>query len=167
MSIGNTILELRKKKGITQEALAAEMGVTPAAVSKWENNCTLPDILMLVALADYFQVSTDELLGRKVYLKKAVIVALSESLVGKIEALTRQYGIISAFNCVSYDEAKKKCRENPDIEYIIIADSTSSSEDNYIEGSPSPENVKVYVCSGDTDAETLAILEMMLRDLKS
>ncbi len=64
MQLGNKILEYRKKQGITQEELAKEMGVSIGAVSKWENNNSLPDILMLCALADFFGVSTDELLGR-------------------------------------------------------------------------------------------------------
>lgn len=64
MSIGTQIQALRKQHGITQETLAAEMGVTVGAVSKWENGITLPDILMLCSLADYFRVTTDELLGR-------------------------------------------------------------------------------------------------------
>ena len=64
MYIGNTILELRKQKHMTQEELAAQLGVTAAAVSKWENNYTLPDILILCALADLFDVTTDTHLGR-------------------------------------------------------------------------------------------------------
>lgn len=36
-SLGNRIAELRRKKNMTQEELAAELGVTPQAVSKWEN----------------------------------------------------------------------------------------------------------------------------------
>lgn len=64
MNIGKQTQTLRKQKGITQEALAAEMGVTVGAVSKWENGMTLPDIQMLCSLADYFEVTTDELLGR-------------------------------------------------------------------------------------------------------
>ncbi|MCM1056298.1 MAG: response regulator [Firmicutes bacterium] len=64
MNIGKQISALRKKRGITQEALAAEMGVTVGAVSKWETGSTLPDITMLCALADFFQVTTDELLDR-------------------------------------------------------------------------------------------------------
>ncbi len=64
MNIGTQIQTLRKQQGITQETLAAEMGVTVGAVSKWENGVTLPDILMLCSLADYFRVTTDQLLGR-------------------------------------------------------------------------------------------------------
>lgn len=64
MRIGTQIRVLRRQKGMTQEALAAEMGVTVGAVSKWENNMTLPDVQMLCNLADYFKVTTDKLLGR-------------------------------------------------------------------------------------------------------
>lgn len=64
MNIGKQIQVLRKQKGITQETLAAEMGVTVGAVSKWENGMTLPDIQMLCSLADYFDVTADKLLGR-------------------------------------------------------------------------------------------------------
>ena len=45
MNLGKTILDLRKQKNVTQEDLAAELGVTAAAVSKWENGYTLPDVL--------------------------------------------------------------------------------------------------------------------------
>jgi transcriptional regulator with XRE-family HTH domain len=75
MNIGRKILELRKQINITQEELASELGVTAAAVSKWENNYTLPDILMLGALADFFNVTTDELLDRNRQTQYAVIVA--------------------------------------------------------------------------------------------
>ena len=64
MDIGYKILMLRKQKNITQEKLAAEMGVSIAAVSKWETGNSMPDIVMLCALADFFGVTTDELLGR-------------------------------------------------------------------------------------------------------
>lgn len=64
MNLGKMIFELRKAKNVTQEEMAAELGVTAAAVSKWENGYTLPDVMMLCAIADYFQVTTDELLGQ-------------------------------------------------------------------------------------------------------
>ncbi|QUI22026.1 methyltransferase domain-containing protein [Vallitalea pronyensis] len=57
------ITQLRKEKGITQGELADYLGITYQAVSKWENGTTLPDISLLPALASYFQVSVDQLLG--------------------------------------------------------------------------------------------------------
>lgn len=73
MDIGNQILKFRKQRGITQEKLAAEMGVSIAAVSKWETGNSIPDIIMLCALADFFEVTTDELLGRGTTAKRIII----------------------------------------------------------------------------------------------
>lgn len=61
--IGENIKRLRVQKQITQEQLAVAMGVSCAAVSKWERENTLPDISLLPLLANYFGVSIDELMG--------------------------------------------------------------------------------------------------------
>lgn len=61
MNIGNKIHELRKKKGITQEALASALSLSPQAVSKWESGLTYPDITMIPAIAGYFEISLDVL----------------------------------------------------------------------------------------------------------
>ena len=62
--IGTTIAALRREKGLTQDALAAQLGVSAQAVSKWENGLSCPDILMLPEIAEYFGVSVDALFGR-------------------------------------------------------------------------------------------------------
>ncbi|MGN0535507.1 MAG: helix-turn-helix domain-containing protein [Eubacterium sp.] len=62
MNIGNNIAALRKQKGITQEELANELGVSAQAVSKWENNSSCPDVSLLTDIADYFGVTVDTLL---------------------------------------------------------------------------------------------------------
>ncbi len=61
MNIGNKIKALRLKKGVTQEQMSQELGLSAQAVSKWENNVNAPDIAMLPELAVYFGVSIDEL----------------------------------------------------------------------------------------------------------
>lgn len=65
VAIGGKIYSLRVAKGMTQEQLAAILCVSPAAVSKWERNLANPGIEMLWALADYFECSIDELVGRE------------------------------------------------------------------------------------------------------
>lgn len=66
MTIGKRIALLRKEKGMTQEDLANAMGVSPQAVSKWENDQTCPDISALPKLSRLLGVSVDELLeGRE------------------------------------------------------------------------------------------------------
>lgn len=62
LKIGNKIKMLRKKKGLTQELLAENIGVSFQAVSKWENNIALPDITLIPVIANFFGVSTDEIL---------------------------------------------------------------------------------------------------------
>ena len=65
MTIGKRIGLLRRQKGLTQEELAGHMGVSPQAVSKWENDQTCPDISALPKLAGLLGVSVDELLSGK------------------------------------------------------------------------------------------------------
>ncbi len=67
MLLGNKIAELRKEKGMTQEALANALGVSNQAVSKWEANQSCPDIQLLPQIADFFGVSLDSLFGREVH----------------------------------------------------------------------------------------------------
>ena len=59
--IGNRIKQLRKEQGMTQEHLAERMGLSFQAISKWENNISLPDITLVPKLADVFGVTTDDL----------------------------------------------------------------------------------------------------------
>ena len=45
-TLGTKISELRKTRGMTQDELAEKMGVSPQAVSKWENDLSMPDLLI-------------------------------------------------------------------------------------------------------------------------
>ena len=63
IKIGAIIKKLRAENNITQDTLATAIGVTPQAISRWESEGGYPDIELLPALADFFSVSTDELLG--------------------------------------------------------------------------------------------------------
>ncbi len=62
MTIGKRIAQYRRRKGLTQEDLANALGVSPQAVSKWENDQTCPDISLLPRLAKLLDVTTDTLL---------------------------------------------------------------------------------------------------------
>lgn len=61
--LGNNIRTFRKNKGFTQEELADLLNVTPQAVSRWESTSGMPDVSMLIPLAQTLGVSTDALLG--------------------------------------------------------------------------------------------------------
>ena len=62
-TIGKRIAANRKRLGLTQDQLADRLDVTAQAVSKWENDQSCPDIMMLPKLAEIFGISTDEILG--------------------------------------------------------------------------------------------------------
>lgn len=62
MTLGEKITHLRKKRGLSQEELAITLGVSRQAVSKWETGEAKPDTDKVVALAEYFEVTTDWLL---------------------------------------------------------------------------------------------------------
>jgi transcriptional regulator with XRE-family HTH domain len=63
IKLGETIRELRKRDGRTQEALATALGVTSQAVSRWESNGSYPDVETIPAIANYFHITIDELFG--------------------------------------------------------------------------------------------------------
>ena len=90
IKIGAIIKKLRAENHITQETLAAAMGVTPQAVSRWEAEGGYPDLELLPALADFFAVSTDELLGYKLSEREQELADLKKEIerldeVGSIE----------------------------------------------------------------------------------
>lgn len=66
LNLGQKIRELRRRDGRKQEDLAKALGVSAQAVSRWEAGGGYPDIELLPALADYFSVTTDELLGYQI-----------------------------------------------------------------------------------------------------
>ena len=62
MTIEKRIGQLRRARGMTQDAMAEQLGVSPQAVSKWENDQTCPDISLLPKLARFLGVTVDHLL---------------------------------------------------------------------------------------------------------
>lgn len=62
---GVIIKNLRKERGISQGLVAESIGVSQQCVSQWENGQIEPTLTFLWRLADFFDVSVDELIGRK------------------------------------------------------------------------------------------------------
>jgi len=60
--IGEFLKHLRKDKGLTQEQLAEEFGVSSRSVSRWENGNTMPDISIIIELADFYDVDIREII---------------------------------------------------------------------------------------------------------
>lgn len=164
MNLGKTILELRKQKNVTQEDLAAELGVTAAAVSKWENGYTLPDVLILCALADYFEVTIDELLGRNVMRKQAIVVAEQEELGQKIVALAAKYNIQTRAIFTDYEAGLAFEEEHKDeIQYMFTAVDRPLEEQEMNEGNGM---IHVHVHgTGGSEEDILNGIELYLKNV--
>jgi len=61
--IGSFLKELRKEKNLTQEELAEKLNVSGRTVSRWETGSNMPDISMLVELAEFYDVSIPEIIN--------------------------------------------------------------------------------------------------------
>ncbi len=90
IKIGAIIKKLRTENNVTQDLLANAIGVTPQAISRWEAEGGYPDIELLPAIADFFSVSTDELLGYKMSERETRLAEIKEEMkrldeVGTIE----------------------------------------------------------------------------------
>lgn len=162
MNFGKTILELRRKKNITQDEMAAELGVTAAAISKWENGYTLPDILMLCALADFFEVSTDELLGRNPKAKYAVLAVSKPELGQAITELAKKYGFLVKHTYDSYGEAMEKAQADPAITHLFASFDHPLSEE---EKGETPDGVCSIESHAITAEKVLEGFEIYFRNI--
>ena len=63
VKLSENIKKFRKERKMTQEQLAEAMGVSVSAVYKWESNQSVPDIHLILGMAELFHTSTDVLLG--------------------------------------------------------------------------------------------------------
>lgn len=91
MNVADRIQSLRKSKGISQEQLADDLGVSRQAVSKWESEQSTPDMDKIVLMSDYFEVTTDYILKGI----EPVPVQLDHTTVGDVldkKVLTKENG---------------------------------------------------------------------------
>ena len=83
LMLNENIKRLRLARGLNQVEFARVMGVSKQCVSNWENDNVMPSIEMLIKIADFFNVTTDYILGRneKVYIDAS---GLTDEQVGHI-----------------------------------------------------------------------------------
>lgn len=127
MMLNENIREIRKAKNMTQEQLAEAMGVSTASVSKWETGQSAPEISVLTALADFFEVSVDTLLGHEVKADR------QKAMLDEMDALADEN---------RFDEAKKiaqKLLRNYPNDYDVVQ-------------KVSGLYYRIHVCTGDRSA---------------
>lgn len=87
MSLGNSLFNARKKSALSQEEVAAKMGVSRQTISKWELDETLPDIRQSKKLSNLYHLTLDELIDFDIELKEIerIIENTSEEKQQKID----------------------------------------------------------------------------------
>ena len=111
MEIGNKIKQLRFKSGLTQEQLAARLGISAQSVSKWENAVTMPDITLLPMLAGELGVTIDELFDLTTDQKLHRIENALEAS-GELPAdVFKEYGDVKAYSLTAPDEVISRIKD--------------------------------------------------------
>ena len=109
MEIGNKIMQLRKKSGLSQEKLAEEIGVARQTISKWELGETYPDLKQAKELSKIFNVSLDELTDNDI---KDILVEKLAGLILKLIKFMIIFIIIAPILLITLRIIFKNVREN-------------------------------------------------------
>lgn len=87
INLASVVVTKRREKGITQDELAAYIGVSKASISKWETGQSYPDITFLPQLAAYFNISIDELMSYSPQMERKDIAKLYTRLASDFASL--------------------------------------------------------------------------------
>ena len=117
MSLGNSLFNARKKKGLSQEEVAEKLGVSRQTISKWETEETVPDIYQAKKLAKIYGLSLDELIDADLDQKEIeeVIKNTDEKKEAKINwtnAWSKKYPVLATYQQeVDIDKYARQIRE--------------------------------------------------------
>lgn len=111
MEIGTIIRTYIKEKGMTQEEMAARLGVSTPAVNKWEKGHSLPDVTFLAPIARLLGITTDELLSFR--------GELTEEEIDSYLQWMRQKLAVRDFSEV-FADAKRKIEEYPNCDRLLF-----------------------------------------------
>jgi len=144
--IGKFIAELRKTKGLTQEQLGEQLGVSNKTVSRWETGAYLPPAEALLAMSDLFSVSINEILSGKRLSEEEYRAAAEENLEHVIQRKVPKMkkwltGICIALALVLLFPIPLRLKDGGSVEYKALLYSVTDvhrlapeSESGYLEG---------------------------------
>lgn len=102
MSLGNSLFNARKKRGLSQEEVAGKLGVSRQTISKWELDETLPDIRQSKKLANLYGMTLDELIEFDMDVKEIqeIIDRTNDAVTDKIDwtkAWSKKYPVLAVY----------------------------------------------------------------------
>lgn len=138
MSIGKVIRKYRKEKNMTQEEMAVRLGVTAPAVNKWENENSLPDIMLLAPIARLLGISLDTLLSFREELTQEEINGIINELDGKLK--TEPFG-----ECFQW--VKERLELYPNCEGLMFSAAVVLQARIMLQELPDAEDCEAYTVS--------------------
>ncbi len=111
MELGKVIKKVRLEKKLTQEDLANAIGVSVQAVSRWETNVSYPDITLIPAIANYLNISADELFDIKLEERKIKI----KKILDLDDEYTKVFELEKSLNLIN-----ESLKEYPNDEHLLL-----------------------------------------------
>lgn len=132
--LGNKLLDLRKKAGLSQEDVANELGVSRQTVSKWETDQTVPDLINIKLLSQLYHVSYDYLISGNTLSGDVTSIEMIVDEIDWTSAWSKKYPILATYQgiqgiqpyceelCDFYDHFKDKFNLNDEDTALILKD---------------------------------------------
>jgi transcriptional regulator with XRE-family HTH domain len=131
MALGEKLLELRKKAGLSQEEVAEKLGVSRQTVSKWETNQTVPELIKGKLLSQLYNVSYDYLISGSVIGGDLTSIEMIVDEIDWTSAWSKKYPILASYQSINgidsyskkisklYDDLKNEFSFN-DVDTVLI-----------------------------------------------
>ena len=117
--IGSFLKKLRRERNLTQEELAEKLNVSGRTVSRWETGANMPDISLLVELAEFYDVSIPEIINgeRKSEIMNEEVKETARSLSDYAEAINKRLKIVCFVDSCCPDWNGSVCCNRGIVEY--------------------------------------------------
>jgi transcriptional regulator with XRE-family HTH domain len=134
MSLGEKLLDLRKKAGLSQEEVADKLGVSRQTVSKWETDQTIPELINVKLLSQLYNVSYDYLISGSHLGGDITSIEMIVDEIDWTSAWSKKYPILASYQGIQgintycerisklYDECKTEFNFNDEDTALVLKD---------------------------------------------